>query len=257
MVPSSTGHHFWAGVRGDKKLGRFTLRGTASVYAGAFTIGRPSLPRRTTRLTRGSTASRSQISKLFKKLSATGSDTDTLIVTFKDIEVKALGWLVHLDAEYQISKLFAVQLFFLFATGQDGAATTNNSSAFLAISPHIGFTNIFFSGGINANSSTRVLALSGYAAKGFLVPGISLTCKIKQKHELRLTAAGLWAHKKALPYEDYQPGTFYGVEGNLTVAASFASWGKAVGQFDLLVPGNFFKEKNTVVQALVGVNLAL
>lgn len=156
--------------------------------------------------------------------------------------VPALGYLLDLLISRDLTERATLGAFFLMASGDDGPldALQNEDTlnVFLSITPFITRTNIFFSGGISENLSTRRFNIAGNTARGFLAPGMQASYSFTDDLRVEGKAAYLLSH--ASPPEAAS-GRDYGWEIDLM---AFWEMGKHVRvslEADDFHPGGFFE----------------
>jgi hypothetical protein len=189
-APSGSTSLGWAGVSGRLELSsRSELRFTAGAAFG--TVG---------------------------TTSASGGTATT-------VEVPALGWLLTARLTLQPGSGFTVSPFFIWLTGdsppssQQIASGSGDWGGFLAISPYITATNLFFQGGIAESYADRRASGSGVNARGVVAPGVQVGWTPGHGFDATLKAAWLWAD---------QPsgfgGSSYGPEVDLNLSWSPWPW---------------------------------
>ena len=185
----------------------------------------------------------------FFSLSATGimeggnlniRATDPAGRTFRG-EVPTLGYLVDIQAEKNLTDRLSLEIFWLMASGeghpQEALRNGELFMPFLSIVPYITRTNIFFNGGISENLSHREFNLAGHTARGFCVPGVSVSYFFTDSVWLEAKAAYLFTVVSPPPSSE---GGVYGWEADLM---GFWQWGEHVmfsAEADLFLPGSFF-----------------
>jgi hypothetical protein len=264
LIPESAGNHFWVGIQGETKLGRVKLSGAAVLYVSSMIISTP-------KVTRPTGPNRRLPPRQQRRPPPKGGpgrrppqpltvrQTDVNDITPTNIAPKALsglGFSMELVASYIIiPEQLEAKAFFLFATGDTIDNNTQTINAFSGISPRILHSNVFFSGGINAFSSQRNIAISGYNGKGYIVPGLSLEYEREKKAEATLTFAVAFAHEKRRLNSGKMSGRLYGYEFNASGGYFLLPWLKPVLEFDMFVPGNFMEPTTKVLfRLLVGVD---
>ena len=122
---------------------------------------------------------------------------------------------------------------------------------FLAISPYITATNLFFQGGIAESYADRRASGSGVNARGVVAPGVQVGWTPGHGFDATLKAAWLWAD---------QPsgfgGSSYGPEVDLNLSWSPWRWLSVLAEADLLAMGDFFPGQGLARKFILGVNLS-
>ncbi len=308
-IPSSSGNHLWFGLDWSWSWReKIKIEGTAILYFSKFTVGKPTgalLFRRKSPKTRfrpGGYASHGQQStgmtyRYGKPTKNTGgkkggrggrrrspltADTQPLPQTTSDLTVDSsipkvgltgLGFAGELQFTYYWPHNIETAIFFVTASGDRFQNKKTTIYSFMGISPQVRYTDLFFSGGINAYSSKRGIGISGIAGTGYLSPGITASISgeypdEEERFELSLTAAAFWSYYPP-PYQskDKKPGKFYGGELNFIGNYNFRV-GKKAGkwivlsptfQLDFFFPGNFFAPTSppaVVIQFLAGLDFS-
>jgi hypothetical protein len=173
------------------------------------------------------------------------------------VDVPVLGWMASLRWTSQPGSGFTVSPFLVWMTGEDGtsaeslaAGTAGTWSGFLAVSPFITATNLFFQGGIAEAYADRRATASGVNARGVVAPGVEVGWSPGAGVELALKAAWLWADRVGPA-----GGASYGPEVDLNVSWSPTRWLAVLAEADVLALGNFFPGPAVARQFILGVNL--
>jgi hypothetical protein len=174
------------------------------------------------------------------------------------VDVPVLGWMTALRWTSQPGAGFTVSPFLIWLTGEDAASAQSLAtgsagtwSGFLAISPYVTATNLFFQGGISEAYADRRAAASGVNARGVVAPGVEVGYAPGAGVELTLKAAWLWADRVGPA-----GGASYGPEVDLNVSWSPFRWLAVLAEGDLLALGNFFPGQAVARRLIVGVNLS-
>jgi hypothetical protein len=177
--------------------------------------------------------------------------------TAATVEVPALGWLLSARLTLQPGSGFTVSPFFIWLTGdsppssQQIASGSGTWGGFLAISPYITATNLFFQGGIAESYADRRASGSGVNARGVVAPGVQLGWTPGHGFDAALKAAWLWAD---------QPsgfgGSSYGPEVDLNLSWSPWSWLSVLAEVDLLAMGDFFPGQGLSRKFILGLNVS-
>lgn len=173
------------------------------------------------------------------------------------VEVPALGWLLSARLTVQPGSRFTVSPFFIWLTGgsspssQQIASGSGTWGGFLAISPYITATNLFFQGGIAESYADRRASGSGVNARGVVAPGVQLGWTPGHGFDALLKAAWLWAD---------QPsgfgGSSYGPEVDLNLSWSPWRWFSVLAEADLLAMGDFFPAQGLARKFILGLNVS-
>ena len=173
------------------------------------------------------------------------------------VEVPALGWLLSARLTVQPGSGFTLSPFFIWLTGdsppssQQIASGSGTWGGFLAISPYITATNLFFQGGIAESYADRRASGSGVNARGVVAPGVQVGWTPGHGLDATLKAAWLWAD---------QPsgfgGSSYGPEVDLNLSWSPWRWLSVLAEADLLAMGDFFPGQGLARKFILGVNVS-
>jgi hypothetical protein len=173
------------------------------------------------------------------------------------VEVPALGWLLSARLTVQPGSGFTVSPFFIWLTGdsspssQQIASGSGSWGGFLAISPFITATNLFFQGGIAESYADRRASGSGVNARGVVAPGVQLGWTPGHGFDATFKAAWLWAD---------QPsgfgGSSYGPEVDLNLSWSPWPWFSVLAEADLLAMGDFFPGQGLARKFILGLNVS-
>ncbi len=203
----SHGELFWAALSAYKYFGKFRLSTVAILNTG--------------------------------RLSLTGTDDQG---RSGRVDVTALGYLFDLQLARNVTERLVLEVFYLMASGDDdpwGEISSGGTlHAYLAIVPFVTRLNLFFSGGINENLSTRSLGLAGHTARGFGVPGVSLRYDFLD--DVRVVWKGAYLFAVASPREAAS-GRVYGWETDLMGTWDIGKHVRLSLEADLLLPGSFFE----------------
>jgi len=173
------------------------------------------------------------------------------------VEVPVAGWLLSARLTAQPGSGFTVSPFFVWITGdsppssQQIASGSGTWGGFLAISPYITATNLFFQGGIAESYADRRASGSGVNARGVVAPGVQVGWTPGHGLDATLKAAWLWAD---------QPsgfgGSSYGPEVDLNLSWSPWHWLSVLAEADLLAMGDFFPGQGLARKFILGVNVS-
>ncbi len=173
------------------------------------------------------------------------------------VEVPALGWILTTRLTVQPGSGFTVSPFFIWLTGdsppssQQIASGAGDWGGFLAISPYITATNLFFQGGIAESFADRRASGSGVNARGVIAPGVQVGWTPGHGFDATLKAAWLWAD---------QPsgfgGSSYGPEVDLNLSWSPWRWLSVLAEADLLAMGDFFPDQGLARKFILGINVS-
>ncbi len=171
-------------------------------------------------------------------------------------EVSALGWLLSARLTAQPGAGFTVSPFLVWLTGGSPPSSqqvldgSGSWAGFLAISPYITATNLFFQGGIAESYADRRASGSGVNARGVVAPGVQVGWSPGHGFDATLKAAWLWAD---------EPGGFggssYGPEVDLNVSWSPWRWISFLAEADVLALGDFFQGQGVARKFILGVNV--
>ncbi len=177
--------------------------------------------------------------------------------TAVEVEVPALGWLLSARLTVQPGSGFTLSPFFIWLTGdsppssQQIASGSGTWGGFLAISPYITATNLFFRGGIAESYADRRASGSGVNARGVIAPGVQVGWTPGHGFDATLKAAWLWAD---------QPsgfgGSSYGPEVDLNLSWSPWHWLSLLAEVDVLAMGDFFPGQGLARKFILGVNVS-
>jgi hypothetical protein len=177
--------------------------------------------------------------------------------TAATVEVPALGWLLSARLTVQPGSGFTVSPFLIWLTGdsppssQQIASGSGTWGGFLAISPYITATNLFFQGGIAESYADRRASGSGVNARGVVAPGVQVGWTPGHGFDATLKAAWLWAD---------QPsgfgGSSYGPEVDLNLSWSPWRWLSVLAEADLLAMGDFFPGQGLARKFILGLNVS-
>ncbi len=173
------------------------------------------------------------------------------------VDVPTLGWLLTARFTAQPGSGFTLSPFFIWLTGdsppssQQIASGSGTWGGFLAISPYITATNLFFQGGIAESYADRRTSGSGVNARGVVAPGVQVGWTPGHGFDATLKAAWLWAD---------QPSGFggasYGPEVDLNLSWSPWRWLSVLAEADLLALGDFFPGQGLARKFILGVNVS-
>jgi hypothetical protein len=170
--------------------------------------------------------------------------------------VGALGWLLSARLTGNPGSGFTISPFFIWLTGDSPPSTqqiANGSgtwNGFLAISPYITATNLFFQGGISESYADRRATGSGVNARGVVAPGVQVGWAPGGGFDATLKAAFLWADEPS-----GFGGSTYGPEVDLNLSWSPLRWLSVLAEADVLALGSFFPAGGAARKFIVGVNL--
>ena len=234
----SRGHLFYVGLQGNKNFRRLSLSGAAIVEFGEIEL-------------------RARAHRLVSRDGELKRSSEYIY----DQVIPCLAYLVDAEAELAVTENLSLTAFFLMASGEGNPVSTvfkgSRIDTFLSIVPFITQTNIFFSGGINENYSTRAFRSSGTDGRGFIVPGLRCTWFITDDLWLESTAAYLLAHKE---WDVDFKGRDYGIEGDLVGYYVFGDHVTFSFEADIFFPGDFFDKVSKThfdpaFQLLAGIDL--
>jgi len=175
--------------------------------------------------------------------------------------VPALGYLVDVQVGRNLTDRLYVDAFYLMASGEDDMAGSlrwgERLDAFVSIVPFITRTNLFFNGGINDVLSTRAFDTAGSDARGFGVPGVSMSCSFTER------ISAVW--KGAFLFATADPparaaGRGYGWETDLMGFWDLGRHVRLSVEADLFLPGDFYRRvdrppPDTAYRIMGGVDL--
>jgi hypothetical protein len=173
------------------------------------------------------------------------------------VEVSTLGWLLSARVTVQPGSGFTLSPFFIWLTGDSPPSSqqilsgSGSWGGFLAISPYITATNLFFQGGIAESYADRRASGSGVNARGVVAPGVQVGWTPGHGFDATLKTAWLWAD---------QPsgfgGSSYGPEVDLNLSWSPWRWLSILAEADLLAMGDFFPGQGVARKFIIGLNLS-
>jgi hypothetical protein len=170
--------------------------------------------------------------------------------------VGTVGWLLSARLTANPGSGFTVSPFFIWLTGDSPPSTqqiANGSgtwNGFLAISPYITATNLFFQGGISESYADRRATGSGVNARGVVAPGVQVGWTPGGGFDATLKAAFLWADEPS-----GFGGSAYGPELDLNLSWSPLRWLSVLAEADFLALGSFFPAGGVARKFILGVNL--
>jgi hypothetical protein len=172
------------------------------------------------------------------------------------VDVPVLGWLLSARYTLQPGAGFTLSPFFIWLTGSAPLSTqqivsgSGSWGGFLAISPYITATNLFFQGGISESYADRRASGSGVNARGVVAPGIQAGWTPGHGLDVVVKAAWLVADNGSA-----FGGTSYGPEVDLNVSWSPWRFLSVLAEADVLALGNFFPGQGLARKFILGVNL--
>ena len=172
------------------------------------------------------------------------------------VQVPTLGWLVSARLTVQPGSGFTLSPFFIWLTGDSPPSSqqilsgSGSWAGFLAISPYITATNLFFQGGISESYADRQASASGVNARGVVAPGLEVRWS-RGNFDATVKAAWLWADEASA-----LGGTSYGPEVDLNLSWSPWRWLSVLAEADVLAMGNFFPGQGVARKFILGVNVS-
>jgi hypothetical protein len=172
------------------------------------------------------------------------------------VDVPALGWLLSARVVAQPGGGFTISPFFIWLTGDATPSTQQVLSGsgtwggFLAISPYITATNLFFQGGISESYADRQASASGVNARGVVAPGLEVRWS-SGSFDATAKVARLWADEASA-----LGGASYGPEADLNLSWSPWRWISLLAEADVLAMGNFFPGQGLARKFILGVNVS-
>jgi hypothetical protein len=172
------------------------------------------------------------------------------------VAVPALGWLLSGRLVAQPGSGFTISPFFIWLTGDSPPSTqqilsgSGNWGGFLAISPYITATNLFFQGGISESYADRRASASGVNARGVVAPGVEVRWS-RGSFDAAVKAAWLWSDEASA-----LGGVSYGPEVDLNISWTPWRWLALLAEADVLALGNFFPGQGVARKFILGVNLS-
>jgi hypothetical protein len=172
------------------------------------------------------------------------------------VDVPTVGWLLSGRLVVQPGSGFTICPFFIWLTGDASPSTqqilagSGSWGGFLAISPYITATNLFFQGGISESYADRQASASGVNARGVVAPGVEVRWS-RGPFEATVKAAWLWADEPSA-----LGGASYGPEVDLNLAWSPWRWLAVLAEADVLAMGNFFPGQGVARKFILGVNVS-
>ncbi|HET8723478.1 MAG TPA: hypothetical protein VFM53_04680 [Anaeromyxobacteraceae bacterium] len=171
--------------------------------------------------------------------------------------VPVLGWLATARLTAQPGGGWTLSPFLIWLTGDSLPSTqqilsgSGTWNGFLAISPYVTATNLFFQGGISESYADRRTSGSGVNARGVVAPGIQVGFTPGHGVDLVAKAAWLWADEAS-----GFGGVSYGPEVDLNASWSPWRWLAVLAEADVLALGNFFPQGGVARRFIVGVNVS-
>jgi hypothetical protein len=172
------------------------------------------------------------------------------------IDVPTSGWLLSGRFVAQPGAGFTVSPFFIWLTGGSPPSTqqilsgSGSWGGFLAISPYITATNLFFQGGISESYADRQASASGVNARGVVAPGLEVRWS-RGSLDATVKAAWIWADEPSA-----FGGSSYGPELDLNLSWSPWGWLSVLAEADVLALGSFFPGQGVARKFILGVNLS-
>jgi hypothetical protein len=172
------------------------------------------------------------------------------------VDVPALGWLLSARYTVQPGGGFTLSPFFIWLTGsapltsQRILSGSGEWGGFLAMSPYITATNLFFQGGISESYADRRASGSGVNARGVVAPGIQAGWTPGHGVDVLVKAAWLFADSASS-----FGGASYGPEVDLNLSWSPWRWLSLLAEADVLAMGNFFPGQGVARKLILGVNV--
>ncbi len=184
----SQGHHFWVGVEGAFKWKNLKIEGSAHLYYSKMLL----ILSREPQARPPNFLDRTLPPALRERLNRVGQQSQSLVTQqvnqeppetiVNDMPLTGLGFGGQLKITYDWHPMFASSLFFVFLSGDNVKVKEGSTvNAFMGIAPQLRYTNIFFNGGINAQSSQRNISIAGLTGRGVIAPGFVLRFHIDQK----------------------------------------------------------------------------
>ena len=169
-----------------------------------------------------------------------------------------VGALVDLDYQYDVTEDLVVGAFFTAATGDDELVSSLRTpatrrpsfGAFLSLFPFVNRTNLFFNGGLNAETTQRRASTLGVNARG-LVSGGAYARWDHAKVRVDARVAVLGAQQPSL-----YGGRFYGTEVDVSARLPLGAHFAFALEADTLFTGSFFQAQRPFFQLITGVELA-
>jgi hypothetical protein len=177
----------------------------------------------------------------------------------KDVTLRGQLVSVHLDAD--VARRVTLGGWLLYLSGGELPRRTLDASGelppatgtfrgFVAVSPYITETNIFFGGGLSDSFADREARVPGVNGRGVLAPGLSVRYAPAEPVDLRLRSAYLRADATG-PFG----GHTYGVETDLEATWEVRDWLRLGAEADVLVPGDFFPSRQPVTRMLLALDV--
>ena len=182
------------------------------------------------------------------------SASSSLVTT--SIDVPTLGWMLSGRLVAQPGAGFTISPFLIWLTGDSPPSTqqilsgSGNWGGFLAISPYITATNLFFQGGISESYADRRASASGVNARGVVAPGLEVRWS-RGTFDATVKAAWLWADEPSA-----LGGVSYGPEVDLNLSWSPWRWLAVLAEADVLAMGNFFPGQGVARKFILGLNVS-
>lgn len=218
FVRSSSGTILWPGIRAQKSFGDVTLKGEIIWEFGALNVAvhdpvRIYEPKQTT-----------------------------------SIDLMTSGFLCDFNAIYQPVETFSLKGFFLYQQGESDRIlkilNNRSFSSFLAVSPFITYTNLFFNGGINENFSAGSLSAAGRNGSGVIMPGLTFDWSVTDSLDLTGTLAFIASD---------DPRGYLGTENDLGLSYDLIENLSLVFEADRFFPA--WKGREPIWRAAAGVDI--
>ena len=215
----SSGNWQYAGVELEKFLGRFLFKGTYIYQFGNIDLDIQRWPWR------------------------------------EEVDLNISAHLFDLNLSVSIGEKMNINVFYLFATGDDLKPlrfyASQNLNAFFSVAPFIRKTSIFFNGGVDDTFTSDTIAMSGLLMAGLMVPGVTISYHPQDNIGLENTWALLMAQKERI-----NRGDRYGWETDFIFNWYFAKNFSFFVEADYMHLENFFinPENDNLWKGIIGLN---
>jgi hypothetical protein len=121
---------------------------------------------------------------------------------------------------------------------------------FVGVSPYLTETNLFFGGGLSESFADRQASAPGVNGRGVIAPVLNVRAEPSEETTLGVKAAWLRA-----PVPGPFGGRTYGTEVDLEASFKVTRWLVLGAELDALFPGDFFRGREPVTKAILGLDL--
>ncbi len=152
------------------------------------------------------------------------------------------GWFLFLSGD-ELPRL-------RLGAGDQVVPLTGTYRGFLAVSPYLTETNLFFGGGLSESYADRQARSPGVNGRGVIAPGLSVRWDATEDLSLALKGAWLRAVQSG-PFG----GLVYGTELDLNASWEATRWLVLGLETDVLFPGDFFRGREPIARGILALDL--